>query len=85
MADYIKRVLFTRFFSPEEIDFLFDLSVKYPAVSDEMEAGVYDYTRSLMDYFLSLPGVPNDLKEKMKMIKEADMGKLTTIISQRRD
>jgi flavin-dependent dehydrogenase len=85
MADYTKRVLFTRFFTPDEIDFLFDLSKKHPAVVDEMEAGVYDYTNVLMDYFSSLPAVPDQLKEKMKMIKEADMSKLLTVISQRRD
>lgn len=85
MADYAKRVLFTRFFSPDEIDFLFDLSKKHPAVSDEMEAGVYDYTSSLMDYFSSLTEVPENLREKMKMIKEADMGKLAGIISKRQD
>jgi hypothetical protein len=85
MADYMKRVLFPRFFTPDEIDFLFNLSKKYPAVSDEMNAGVFDYTNVLMDYFASLPEVPNQMKEKMKMIKEADMGKLLTVVSQRRD
>lgn len=85
MADYSKRVLFHRFFSPDEIDFLFDLSKKHPAVADEMEAGVYDYTAILMDYFSSLPGVSDQMKEKMKMIKEADMGQLAAVISQRRD
>jgi flavin-dependent dehydrogenase len=85
MADYVKRVLFTRFFTPEEIDFLFDLSAKHPAVADEMDAGVYDYTSSLMDYFIALPGIPDELREKMNMIKDADMAKLSTIISQRRN
>ncbi len=85
MADYVKRVLFTRFFSPDEIDMLFDLSKKYPAVSDEMDAGVYDYTNVLMDYFMEFPEIPGQLKEKMKTIKEADMGKLATVIGQRRD
>ena len=85
MADYMKRVLFPRFFTPDEIDFLFNLSKKYPAVSDEMNAGVFDYTNVLMDYFASLPEVPNQMKEKMKMIKEADIGKLLTVVSQRRD
>jgi flavin-dependent dehydrogenase len=84
MADYSKRVLFHRFFTPEEIDLLFELSKKKPAVADEMNAGVYDYTNVLMDYFSALPGVSDQLKEKMKMIKEADMAKLATVISQRR-
>lgn len=85
MADYMKRVLFTRFFTSDEIDFLFDLSKKHPSIADEVNAGVYDYTNVLMDYFSSLPEVPEQLKEKMKMIKEADMGKLVTVISKRRD
>lgn len=85
MADYIKRTLFTRFFSPDEVDFLFDLSKKHPAVADEMEAGVFDYTNILMDYFSSLPEVPEQMKETMKMIKEADMAKLLTVVSQRKD
>jgi len=85
MADYSKRVLFHRFFTLDEIDFLFDLSKKHPAFVDEMEAGVYDYTNVLMDYFSGLPEVPYQLKEKMKMIKEADLAKLSTVISQRRD
>jgi flavin-dependent dehydrogenase len=85
MADYVKRVLFTRFFSPDELDMLFDLSKKYPAISDEMDAGVYDYTNVLMDYFMEFPEIPSQLKDKMKNIKEADMGKLATVIGQRRD
>ena len=85
MADYSKRVLFHRFFTPDEIDFLFDLSKRHPAVVDEMEAGVYDYTNVLMDYFSGLPEVPDQLKEKMRMIKEADLDELSTVISQRRD
>ncbi|MCK5254671.1 MAG: hypothetical protein KAQ81_01515, partial [Deltaproteobacteria bacterium] len=85
MADYIKRTLFTRFFSPDEVDFLFDLSKKHPAVADEMEAGVFDYTNILMDYFSSLPEVPEQMKETMKMIKDADMAKLLTVVSQRKD
>lgn len=85
MADYSKRVLFHRFFTSDEIDFLFDLSKKHPAIADEMDGGVYGYTDVLMDYFSSLPDVPDQLREKMKMIKEADMGKLAAVISQRRD
>ena len=85
MADYLKRTLFIRFLTQDEIDFLFDLSKKHPAFVDEMEAGVFDYTNAVMDYFLSLPGVPEQLKEKMKMIKEADMDKLVTVISKRQD
>lgn len=85
MADYVKRTLFLRFFSQEQIDFLFDLAKKHPAVVDQMDAGVFDYTSELMNYFLSLPGVPEDLQERMKMIQEADMAKIATVISKRQD
>lgn len=85
MADYGKRVFFPRFFTPDEIDFLFNLSKKHPAVADEMGAGVYDYINVIADYFISLPEVSDQLKEKMKMIKEADMAMLDTVISKRRD
>jgi flavin-dependent dehydrogenase len=80
MADYMKRVLFTRFFTSEEIDFLFDLSKQYPIVLEERKGGAYDYTNNLMNYFSRLPGVPADMKEKMKMIKDADMGRLRAVI-----
>ena len=83
MADYGKRVFFLRFFTSGEIDFLFNLSKKHPAVADEMNAGVYDYTHVIADYFISLPEVPDHLKEKMQMIKEADMDTLLTVVSKR--
>lgn len=85
MADYVKRTLFLRFFTQEEIDFLFDLAKKHPAVVDQMDAGVFDYTSELMNYFSGLPGVPDNLKQKMQMIKEADMAKIATVISKRQD
>jgi len=81
MADYIKRLLFPRFFTPDELDFLFNLSKKHPAIADELEAGVYDYTTVIMDYFSSLPKVPEQLKEKIHLVKEVDMGGLEGIIS----
>ncbi|MBW1854679.1 MAG: NAD(P)/FAD-dependent oxidoreductase [Deltaproteobacteria bacterium] len=83
MADYPKRTLFLRFFAQDEIDFLFNLSKKHPAVVDEMEVGVFDYTNAVMDHFLSLPSVPEQLREKIKMVKEAGMDKLATVISKR--
>ena len=83
MADYVKRTLFLRFFTQDEIDFLFDLSKKHPAVVDEMEAGVFDYTNAVMDHFLRLSSIPGQLREKMKVVKAADMDKLTTVISKR--
>jgi hypothetical protein len=50
-----------------------------------MNAGVFDYTNTVMDHFLALPGVPSNLLEKMKTVKEADMAKIATVISKRRD
>ena len=85
MAGYGKRVFFHRFLTSGEIDFLFNLSKKHPAVADEMGAGVYDYTNVIADYFISLPEVSDQLKEKMRMIKEADMAMLDTVISKRQD
>ena len=85
MADYVKRTLFLRFFTQDEIDFLFDLAKKHPAVVDQMDAGVFDYTHELMNYFLGLPGIPEDLQAKMKMVQEADMAKIATVISKRQD
>jgi flavin-dependent dehydrogenase len=85
MADYGKRVFFPRFFTSDEIDFLFNLSKKHPAIADEMGTGVYDYINVLADYFISLPGVSGQLKEKMKLVKEADMAMIATVISKRKD
>jgi digeranylgeranylglycerophospholipid reductase len=82
MADYTSRLAFPYFFTPDEIDFLFDLAKEHPIVVDEMDAGVYDYTSSLLDYFSSLPGVPDHLKEKMNSVKNIDIGKLAAVMSQ---
>ena len=81
MADYLKRLIFPRFFTPDEIDFLFDLSKKHPIIGDEMTGSVYDYANVLMEYFSGLPEVPDQMREKANMIKEADMGKLASLIT----
>lgn len=81
MADYVKRILFPHVFTPEELDCLFNLSQQYPAVADEMDAGVYDYTNFLMDYFSGLPGVPEDLITKMRSVKAYGMGELAAVVS----
>jgi len=82
MADYLKRLIFPRFFTPDEIDFLFNLSKDHPIIVDEMKTSVYDYANGLMDYFSSLPEVSDQMKEKFKMVKEADIGKVATLIAQ---
>jgi len=84
MADYGKRVLFNRFFTSDELDFLFNLTQKYPVVADELGGGVYDYTHVIADYFIGLPEVPPELKERLKRIKEADMGQIQSLVSKRR-
>lgn len=83
MADYVKRTVFLRFFTQEEIDFLFNLSKQYPAAADEIDAGVYNYTAAIMDHFIHMPGVPASLQEKCKMVKDADMAKIASVLSKR--
>ena len=85
MADYVKRVVWMRFFTQEEIDFLFNLTKQYPAVADAMEAGVYNYTAAVMDHFLSMPGLSPELQEKCKTVKQADMAKIATVLAKRAD
>jgi flavin-dependent dehydrogenase len=48
MADYTKRVLFPRFFTVKELDFLFDLSEKNRIVVEEADASPYDFTKMVM-------------------------------------
>ena len=85
MADYGKRVFFNRFFTSDELDFLFNLTKKYPIIADELGGGVYDYTHVIADYFIGLPEVPAELKERLQRIKEADMGQIQALVSKRKD
>lgn len=80
MADYTKRVLFPRFFSVKELDFLFELSEKNPIVVDEAEATPYDFTKMVMEQFIAMPEVPDDLKKRMQGIIDADMATVATVI-----
>jgi flavin-dependent dehydrogenase len=80
MADYTKRVLFPRFFSVKELDFLFELSEKNPIVVDEAEASPYDFTKMVLEQFIAMPEVPEDLKTRMQEIIDADMSKVATVI-----
>ena len=82
MADYTKRVLFPRFFSVKELDFLFDLSEKNPIVVDEAEATPYDFTKVVMEQFIAMPEVPDELKKRMQTIIDGDMGLISTVIGQ---
>jgi hypothetical protein len=80
MADYVKRVLFPRFFSVSELDYLFDLSNKYPIVLEEAEATPYDFTTMVMQNFMSMPGVSDELKERMQLIIDADMTQVAQVV-----
>ncbi|MCX5896166.1 MAG: FAD-dependent monooxygenase [Proteobacteria bacterium] len=82
MADYTKRVLFPRFFSVKELDFLFELSEKNPIVVDEAEATPYDFTKVVMEQFIAMPEVPDALKQRMQQIIDGDMGMIATVIGQ---
>ena len=82
MADYTKRVLFPRFFTVEELDYLFDLSEKYPIVMEEAEASPYTFSTMMMRSFMQLPGVSNELKERMQFIIDADMGLVAQVVGQ---
>jgi len=63
MADYLKRLMFPCFFTPDEIDFLFNLSKEYPNFPGLLEA-------------------LDQMKEKLN-IKEADIGRMVSLITQR--
>ena len=82
MADYMKRVMFPRFFTVKELDFLFDLSQKYPIVMEEAEATPYDFTTMVMQQFIAMDEVPEEMKERMRMVIKADMGVLSQLIGQ---
>ena len=80
MADYMKRVMFPRFFSVKELDFLFDMSQKYPIVMEEAEATPYDFTTMVMQQFIAMDEVPEELKDRMRMVIKADMSVLSQLI-----
>jgi len=80
MADYTKRVLFPRFFTVKELDFLFDLSQKYPIVLEEAEATPYDFTTMVMQSFMAMPEVSEDLKKRMQLIIDADMAQVAQVV-----
>ncbi len=80
MADYMKRVMFPRFFTVKELDFLFDLSQKHPIVMEEAEATPYDFTTMVMENFIAMDEVPEELKERMRMVINADMSVLSQLI-----
>jgi flavin-dependent dehydrogenase len=82
MADYTKRVLFPRFFTVKELDFLFDLSKKYPIVLEEAEATPYDFTTMVMQAFMAMPEVSDDLRKRMQFIIDADMAQVAQVVGQ---
>lgn len=85
MADYLKRTMFTRFFTVREIDFLFDLSQKYPFITEEAEATPYDYGKLLLEGFLGMDEVPAEMKQRMQIIIDADMATIGTVIGKQQE
>jgi flavin-dependent dehydrogenase len=80
MADYTKRVLFPRFFTVKELDFLFELSEKNPIVLEEAKATPYDFTTMVMQSFMAMPEVSDDLKKRMQAIIDADMAQVAQVV-----
>ena len=60
---------------------MFDLGAKQPLVAETLEANPYDYTNGLVDYFLTLPGLPPPLIEKLKIMRTADMSTWASLVS----
>lgn len=80
MADYSKRLAFPKFFTVKELDFLFDLSEKNRIVVDQAEATPYDFTAMVMQQFMAMPEVPDDLKKRMQEIIDADMAQIAQVV-----
>ena len=74
MGDYTKRFLFGRLLGSKTMDMLFELAAKYPLIAEEAKAGVYDFGAVVANHLMSLPGVPPDIVEKLKFLRDADMG-----------
>lgn len=74
MADYTRRFLFGRLLGTKTMDMLFELAAKYPLVAEEAKAGVYDFGTVVANHLMSLPGVPPEIVEKLKFLRDADMG-----------
>jgi flavin-dependent dehydrogenase len=85
MADYTKRSLIFRFLTPNELDLLFDRGAQQPLVAEALEANPYDYTNGLVDYFLTLPDLPQELIEKLKVMRTADMGTWAGLVAKARE
>ncbi len=85
MADYLKRTMFTRYFSIREIDFLFNLSRKYPIVMEQAEATPYDYAAMLLQSFQAMDEVPQEMKDQMQMIIDADMATISSVIGKNQE
>ncbi len=58
----------------DELDFLFDKAMENPIIVKEVEASPYTFSTMMLESFIALPGVPEDLKERMRQLIHADMG-----------
>jgi 4-hydroxy-3-methylbut-2-enyl diphosphate reductase IspH len=75
-------VLFPRFFTVQELDFLFDLSEKNRIVVEEVSATPYTFTQMIMEQFMAMPEVPQKLRERMQFIIDADMSQVAAVVGQ---
>ena len=82
MADYTKRVLFSRFFTVKELDFLFDKAMENPIILKEAEASPYTFSTMMLESFMALPGVPKELVDRMQVIIDADMAQVAQVVGQ---
>ncbi len=82
MADYGKRIFMPRFFTVEELDFLFDLAEKNPLVMEEAVASPFDFTEMAFKYFMAMPEVPDYLKTRMQEVIDADQSQVAKVIGQ---
>ncbi len=47
---------------------------------EEAEATPYDFTTMVMQNFMSMPGVSDELKERMQLIIDADMTQVAQVV-----
>ena len=71
--------MFPRFFTVKELDFLFDKAMENPIVLKEAEASPYTFSTMMLESFIALPGVPEDLKERMRQLIDADMAQVAAM------
>jgi len=51
-------------------------------VLEQAEATPYDFTTMVMQSFMAMPGVSDELKERMQFIIDADMAQVSQVVGQ---